>query len=80
MDSFNGTWVYLNSVTTTITEKNNLLTVAASAGRGPFKGFEVDAVNPVITIDYTDDAVITGVLSQDGTTIYWNNGTVWKKS
>lgn len=80
MDSFNGTWIDQQNVKITVTEKNNIATVTYSNGRGPFHGFEVNFPAPVLTVDFTDDAQFSGVLSKNGTSIYWNNGTTWKKA
>ncbi|EHQ24952.1 hypothetical protein [Mucilaginibacter paludis] len=80
MNSFIGNWTDHSNVTVTITERNNILTVKYGNGRGPFPGHEIDELpQPACGVDFSDDAPFTGVLSPDGKTIYWSNGTKWTK-
>ncbi len=76
-NAFAGTWANGNLVIT-IEEKQNIITsVKLSDGRPIFQGFEVDLYAPIISVNFSDDAPFTGVLS--GNKILWSNGTVWTK-
>ena len=79
MNTFAGTWKDQSGVTITIDENQKNLVVKMGNGRGPFAGFEVDLYAPVISVNFTDDKPFTGVLSQDGKKILWNNDTVWSR-
>jgi hypothetical protein len=85
MSIFNGLWLDEGGLQITIQQSENILTkVTYNTGRGPFLGFAVDLGCPVLSINFTDGktpaaGVQAGVLNFDQTTIYWSNGTVWKK-
>lgn len=79
MNAFLGTWKDQSGVVIVIDEHANIASVKMNNGRGPFAGFEVDLYSPVLSVNFTDDAPFTGVLSVDKSKIFWSNGTVWTR-
>jgi len=76
MNSFAGNWND-GADTITIHQKDNMITsVKFASGPGPYLGFEVDLLQPVICVNF-DDIPATGVLS--GSKILWHNEATWTR-
>lgn len=58
---------------------NFKITYPSSRSNEPFYGYPVEHNQPVIYVNFRDSFEETGVLSEDETTIYWRNGSSWKK-
>lgn len=80
METFKGAWTDHKGVKITVEEQSGMITLTYANKRGPFNGGEVDVPTPVITVYFDDDDLFSGVLSKDGKTIYWNNGTLWNRA
>lgn len=77
MSKLNGQWQDEASATWVIKSEFLFLEVYSPGGRGTFIGHELDLSNTVIYVNFSDIKPETGVLSTDGSTIYWGNGTKW---
>lgn len=85
MNQFAGTWIDQAEDTITVTAHGDHLSLIFSNGRGPFAGFSLNGcgveqlASPVLSVDFFDFSPAAGVLSDDGSTIFWSNKTVWTK-
>lgn len=77
MSQLNGSWRDEANDIWTIESNAKLLTVNGFGPRGPFKGFEMEASKPVLYVNFDDIKPETGVLSNEGKTIYWSSDTKW---
>lgn len=75
MSNFTGKWIDENKDIITVTGAWDVLSVSYSNGRGPFQGY---IVNSTLTVNFTDDAVYTGMLNDN--TISWTNATKWTRA
>jgi len=82
MSKFEGTWIDGNGDTISISGNWDVYSMSYSNGRGPFQAFShnVTLETSVITGNFSDDGVFTGLLDAKGETIYWNNNTQWRRS
>ncbi len=76
---FIGKWKDENGSTIAVTGSKDLITVKYDNGRGPFTGYEAKLISPIISVDFSDKTPYSGVLSSNGSKIYWGNDTVWLK-
>ena len=83
MNKFIGNWKDQAQVKITISSSHHTLSVqyhnTSGPVRGPFIGYVVNLFHPVIDVDFTDKLPETGVLSDDGQTIFWSNATTWSR-
>ncbi|MEM7372761.1 MAG: hypothetical protein AAF587_29340 [Bacteroidota bacterium] len=81
---FHGEWLYKNSEKVTIsgghTTDKVLINVHNSVD-DMFEGTIIDVTyQNVINVNFEGNAPFTGVLSEDGGTIYWSNHTKWERA
>lgn len=80
MSKFSGTWVDEAHDRIEVTSDARILTVTFRGPRGTFTGSDLDLSNPVIYVNFSDIRPETGVLSNDGNTIYWGAGSKWVRA
>ena len=79
MNAFSGKWKDESGRIISVAVKENIATLQYNSGRGPFTGFELDLASSVINVDFYDLVPLTGMLTNDGDSIYWSDRTVWNR-
>lgn len=76
---FDGLWVGERG-TLEVTSQGAFLDVRYTGGGGDFPAFAGNLGVPVIYSQWGSLDPFAGVLSGDGKTVYWQNGTVWNRN